>query len=100
MTGTEIHLRVRDYDLAATLDSGQAFRWREDGTGWTGVIGKHWVRLTQTRDCIRAETAVPQKDWQWLHDYLQTEVNLGVILATFPKDKPMQTAVAACRKAG
>ena len=25
---TEILLRVRDYDLAATLDSGQVFRWR------------------------------------------------------------------------
>jgi N-glycosylase/DNA lyase len=96
MTGTETLLRVRDYDLAATLDSGQAFRWRKYGSGWTGVIGKHWVRLTQTRDGIRAETAVPQKDWQWLRDYLQTEVTLGVILATFPEDEPMQTAVAAC----
>ena len=28
MAATEILLRVRDYDLAATLDSGQAFRWQ------------------------------------------------------------------------
>ena len=97
MTGTETHLRVRDYDLAATLDSGQAFRWREDGSAWTGVIGKHWVRLTQTRDSIHAETAVSVGDWKWLHDYLQTEVNLAAVLQTFPNDKPMQTAVAACR---
>jgi N-glycosylase/DNA lyase len=96
MAGTKTHLRVRDYDLAATLDSGQAFRWRKGGSDWTGVIGKHWVRLTQTRDGIRAETDVPQKDWQWLHDYLQTEVNLAAVLKTFPKDEPMQTAVAAC----
>jgi hypothetical protein len=27
MSATEILLRVRDYDLAATLDSGQVFRW-------------------------------------------------------------------------
>jgi N-glycosylase/DNA lyase len=96
MTGTEIHLHVRDYDLAATLDSGQAFRWREDGSAWTGVIGKHWVRLTQTRDGIRAETAMPVADWRWLRDYLQTEINLAAVLKTFPEDKPMQTAVAAC----
>ena len=31
MAGTEILLRVRDYDLAATLDSGQAFRWQRRG---------------------------------------------------------------------
>ena len=97
MAETKILLRVRDYDLAATLDSGQAFRWREDGSNWVGVIGKHWVRLTQTRDGIRAETAMPQKDWQWLRDYLQTEVNLAAVLKTFPDDKPMQAAVAACR---
>jgi N-glycosylase/DNA lyase len=97
MTGTETHLRVHDYDLAATLDSGQAFRWRKDGGGWIDVIGKHWVRLTQTRDGIRAETAAPVKNWGWLRDYLQTEVNLAAVLKTFPKDEPMQTAVATCR---
>ncbi len=96
MAETKILLRVRDYDLAATLDSGQVFRWREDGSSWTGVIGKHWVRLTQTHDGIRAEAAVPQKDWQWLRDYLQTEVNLTAVLKTFPDDKPMQAAVATC----
>ena len=38
MTGTEILLRVRDYDLAATLDSGQAFRWQPCDDSWIGVI--------------------------------------------------------------
>jgi len=97
MAETKILLRVRDYDLAATLDSGQVFRWREQNGSWSGIVGKHWVRLTQTRDGICAEAAVPQKDWQWLRDYLQTEVNLAAVLKTFPKDEPMQTAVAACR---
>jgi N-glycosylase/DNA lyase len=35
----------RDYDLAATLTSGQAFRWASHGQHWDGVIGNHWVRL-------------------------------------------------------
>ena len=26
-------------NLAATLDSGQAFRWRRDGDGFHGVLG-------------------------------------------------------------
>ena len=96
MTGTETHLRVRDYGLAATLNSGQAFRWRKDGNGWTGVIGKHWVQLTQMHDGIRAETAAPVADWKWLRDYLRTEVNLAAVLKTFPDDKPMRAAVTAC----
>jgi N-glycosylase/DNA lyase len=97
MAGTEILLHVRDYDLAATLDSGQAFRWQSHHDFWTGVIGRHWVRLTQTHNGIRAETAGPVADWQWLRDYLQTETNLAAVLKTFPDDAPMRDAVAACR---
>jgi N-glycosylase/DNA lyase len=90
-------LCVRDYDLAATLDSGQVFRWQEQQGSWLGVVGKYRVRLTQVHDGIRAETAVPVKDWHWLRDFLQTEVDWADILETFPDDAPMRAAVAACR---
>jgi N-glycosylase/DNA lyase len=96
MVETKILLRVHDYDLAATLDSGQVFRWQGQNGSWNGVVGKRWVRLTQTRDGIRAETAVPVADWKWLRDYLQTEVSLAAVLKTFSDDKPMHDAVAAC----
>ena len=92
-----ILLRVRDYDLAATLDSGQAFRWQHRTGSWTGVIDQHPVRLTQTRDGIRAEAHGPVGDWRWLRDYLQTDVDLDAVLGTFPDDAPMRDAVAACR---
>jgi N-glycosylase/DNA lyase len=94
---TETLLRVHDYDLAATLDSGQAFRWRENNSSWTGVIGRHLVRLTQVNNGIRAQTAGPVADWQWLRDYLQIGVDLDAVLKTFPDDAPMHDAVAACR---
>ena len=93
----EIILPVRDYDLAATLDSGQAFRWQPCNDSWVGVVGQRWVRLTQRRNGIRAETAGPVADWQWLRDYLQTETDLAAVLKTFPDDAPMRVAVAACR---
>jgi len=94
---SSIVLRVRDYDLAATLDSGQVFRWQEQNGSWIGVVEKHWVRLTQTRDGVHAETAVPVKNWDWLREFLQTEVDWAAVLATFPDDVPMRAAVAACR---
>ena len=100
----EILLPVRDYDLAATLDSGQVFRWQRSADGsaassnsWIGVIGIHRVRLTQTHDGIFAETAAPVEDWSWLRDFLQTETDLASVLKTFPDDEPMRAAVAACR---
>ena len=30
---------------AEILDGGQAFRWRKEGDGWTGVIGRTVVRV-------------------------------------------------------
>jgi N-glycosylase/DNA lyase len=97
MAATEILLPVRDYDLAATLDSGQVFRWQRVENDWHGVIGKHFVRLTQTGKGIRAQAAAPVDDWNFLREFLQTEINLGTVLKTFPDDEPMREAVAACR---
>jgi N-glycosylase/DNA lyase len=96
MATCELILPVRDYNLAATLDSGQAFRWQRHGPAWSGVIGRRWVRLEAVPAGIRAETTAPVADWQWLTDYLQCHVNLAAIQQTFPADPPMQTALAAC----
>jgi len=96
-SATEIFLLARDYDLAATLDSGQAFRWREQGGAWTGIVGNRLVRLRQADEGIWAETATPVEDWEWLREFLQTEIVLENILKTFPEDVPMNQTVAACR---
>ena len=87
--------RVRDYDLDATLASGQAFRWQSLGQAWEGVIGGRWVRLCAAKDGIAAEVAKPVSDWSWLEEYLQLQVDLDQVLATFPDDEPMRNAVAA-----
>jgi N-glycosylase/DNA lyase len=94
---TETLFAVRDYDLAATLDSGQVFRWQQKENSWTGVVGKNFVQLTQTSEGILAGTAAPQKNWDWLRDFLQTEIELEKILETFPADQPMYDAIRACR---
>lgn len=93
----EIILAVRDYDLSATLQSGQSFRWQKRGEEWEGVLGARWVRLTATPDGIKAATAEDVADWAWLARYLQTEVDLNEVLARFPNDEPMRRAVTCCR---
>jgi N-glycosylase/DNA lyase len=87
---------IQDYDLNATLASGQVFRWNRSGEAWTGVVGGRWVKLRHDLNSISAETAAGVDDWKWLEDFLQIEVNLTNTLATFPDDEPMQHAVAAC----
>lgn len=86
-----------DYDLAATLGSGQAFRWWPVGEAWEGIVAGRWLRLRQDAEVIRAETSEPQRDWHWLRHFLQLDADLPHILATFPDDEPMRASVAACR---
>ncbi|MBA4149497.1 MAG: hypothetical protein H0X66_15395 [Verrucomicrobia bacterium] len=96
---------VCDYDLAATLASGQAFRWKEIDGSWEGVIGENWVRLKQEVDgilaqtvCLKAGQASCLSCFDWLRDYLQIDADLSVILRSFPLDDvPLQTAVTSCR---
>src|SRR5207244_10147698 len=94
---------VHDYDLAATLNSGQTFRWQLREGWWEGVIGLRWVRLRAEADLgtsgtagrrsfIVAETAEPVNDWRWLADYLQIELNLADILETFHDDPQIRLA--------
>ena len=96
-SSNEILLPVRDYDLAATLDSGQVFRWQFYDGAWHGVLGKHFLRLTQTENGIHAAAAAPVADWNFLREFFQTEIDLAIVLKTFPDDAPMNLAVARCR---
>jgi len=88
---------VRDYDLAATLSSGQSFRWEKKDESWIGVVAGKWVKLDSGPGSITATVAEPVADWQWIIHYLQLEIGFEDIVRTFPADAPMQTALQACR---
>lgn len=89
---------VHNYNLAATLTSGQAFRWRPIDDAWEGVIHGRWVRLRQLTPFsdIEATIAGDVSDWSWLTSYLRLNDEHAAILATFPADTPMQSALAHC----
>lgn len=97
MSLVQTSLRAADYDLAATLTSGQAFRWQFVDNMWEGVIGSHWVRLEQNRELIVAHTAGAPSDDRWLREYLQLDIDLSSILLSFSDDEPMRLSVTACR---
>jgi len=93
----QAHFIATHYDLPATLDSGQAFRWCRVDQAWHGVVAHRWVRLQPVPDGIQVQTHIPQSDWTWLRDYLQVDVDLEAVLAQFPVDEPMRRSVNACR---
>lgn len=88
---------ANDYDLDATLNSGQVFRWRRDPDHWTGVLGHHRFQLSQRGTELLAKAETPSPDWRRLERFLQVHVNLEDVLQTFPADPPMDAAVAFCR---
>jgi len=45
----------RPYHLMRTLSCGQAFRWRLDGEGASGIVGGRTVRLEQRRGAIAVD---------------------------------------------
>ncbi len=94
---TACFIPVRDYDLATTLNCGQAFRWIARDGAWEGVVGPRWVRLRARDGGIEAETAAAVQDWSWLRRHLQSDVDIGSILGTFPDDDAMRASAAACR---
>jgi len=89
---------VSDYDLDATMSSGQVFGWEKLNDSWVGVVDNNWVRLQSFSGGIRAVTAATRNDWKWLKHFLQIEVNLRDVLATFPNDDPhLNAALKSCR---
>ena len=86
---------VADFNLAATLDSGQAFRWQRVGGAWEGVVAGRWVRLTPDTGGLRAEVAVPVADWQWLSHYLRLDEDLDTVRAALPPDAALVAALEA-----
>lgn len=93
---TERFFPVAEYNLEATLTSGQAFRWNRTAAGWEGVVAGRRVRLEEQAEGLLARTSTPETDWGWVEHYLQVQVRLPEVLATFPDDEHLRAAVGAC----
>ena len=93
----KILLPVRDYDLDATLSSGQAFRWKKVDGIWEGIVGSRQIQLRSVAQGLEAATPQAPGSWDWLGHYLQTEVDLDSIFAQFPQDPLLSKAAKVCR---
>ncbi len=78
-------INVSDFNLATTLECGQAFRWRHNADGWfTGVVRKRVLRLRQTGNVLEGDVD---------RYYLALDVSLRNITGTFPDDPALRDAV-------
>lgn len=88
---------VSNFDLAATLTSGQAFRWRRAGEEFVGVVAGRIVRLKQAHKDAPIHARCTGTGDSFLREYLQIDFDLQAAIATFPNDPPMLAAIEACR---
>ena len=73
-------LGPRDLDLAATLDCGQAFRWRlGPDAWWQGVIGDRVVRIRRVEDACEYQMYPSRGAADLLGRYLRLDVDLPAL---------------------
>ncbi len=78
-------INAADFDLAATLECGQAFRWQRGAAGWfTGVVGQRRRRVRQVGNTLEGDVDA---------HYLALDVSLPKIIASFPDDPHLRQAV-------
>ncbi|MBM3945767.1 MAG: hypothetical protein FJ317_09845 [SAR202 cluster bacterium] len=86
-------------DLEATLRSGQAFRWRRDGDGYTGVVAGNAVRLRRTKTGVEF-TSFPEPETQFaprLADYLGLADDLEAAYRSLEADPYVKAAITRHR---
>src|SRR5262250_970207 len=116
-----IDLPAVDFDLAATLNSGQVFHWEKVGDGFCGAIGDHAVYVEQRGKYLRVEfegeaprrhrkkgrfvsnsragsqEPAPRSVARIAHNYFALDHPLNEICASFPRDTVMNAARDFCR---
>ena len=86
-------------DLAATLFSGQSFRWRRQGEWSYGVLSGNLVKIRRGEDGVEF-FSTPQDEpslQPLLSDYLGLDVDLDAIYASIAPDQRIQAAIARYR---
>lgn len=74
-------LGPRDLDLPATLDCGQAFRWRLGADAWwQGVVGDRAVRIRRVGDACEYQMFPSRGSESCLRSYLRLDVALPALV--------------------
>ena len=86
------------FDLASSLESGQAFRWHRHGDWRYGVVSGRLVALRQDGGALHVRTASePEDTAAAVRDYLRIDDDMEAVYARFGTDDHLARSVAAYR---
>jgi N-glycosylase/DNA lyase len=80
------------FNLALTLNSGQAFHWVAHNDGWKGVVAGYGGWLCQRGNRLHGQ-GIPR---QVAEHYLALDHEIAMIHRSFPDHPRLRAAVAAC----
>lgn len=90
-----IRIEAPDFDLSATLDSGQTFCWEIQPDGaWQGWIHDLPCRLVQKGTVLEIEGDAPETA---VRNYFQLDETWESIVARLPDDPVARAAAESCR---
>ena len=84
-------------DLAHTLESGQAFRWRRDGAWHRGIVGPNVYLVREAPGGVEFESAPepPEQTAEALRSYLRLDDDLAALYRRLRKDSRLREAIDA-----
>lgn len=83
---------VKNFDLAMTLDCGQAFRWKEDNGVWSGVaFGKRLKISKENESIVFFDTSKEDFENIW-SDYFDFSRDYGKIIDDIKSDETLKKA--------
>ena len=87
-----------NFDLAQTLDCGQAFRWSADENGvWRGIAGGKYIELYKSGGDIIIENSNKEDFESFWADYFDLDRDYGAIIESFAENEILKKAAnAAC----
>jgi len=81
------------FSLEYTLESGQVFRWHNQGEWWYGVVSGDALRVKQEGDTLRCVSSSEHIDSAFVRRYFRLDVELEEILSSMMKDETISLAV-------
>ncbi len=96
--GSNIILRQSDFDLAQTLDCGQAFRWKYTGDIWQGFCLDRYLEISQNGDVFTFYNTSEQAFLEFWANYFDLYYDYGELKKRFSQTCPILKE--ACAKVG
>jgi len=81
------------FNLDYTLESGQTFRWQNNGEWWIGIVAGGVLKVRQEGEVLKCVSSSDQLDSAFVRSYFRLDVELDKVLSSIMKDDTISLAI-------